>query len=52
MTTHLAESCEEMQMFRDADGPLYDFLKSIGRPMDDCGGNTPLSSLLQSQAVE
>src|SRR5436190_2892253 len=45
LTTHLAESSEEMQMFRDEAGPLYDFLKGIGRPMDDCGGQTPLSSL-------
>jgi cytosine/adenosine deaminase-related metal-dependent hydrolase len=52
LTTHLAESHEEMQMFRDSSGPLYDFLKSIGRPMDDCRGNTPLSSLLQSQAPD
>src|SRR5262249_52864172 len=37
LTTHLAESHEEMEMFCDASGPLYDFLKSIGRPMDDCG---------------
>jgi cytosine/adenosine deaminase-related metal-dependent hydrolase len=37
LTTHLAESHEEMQMFRDASGPLFEFLKSIGRPMDDCG---------------
>jgi cytosine/adenosine deaminase-related metal-dependent hydrolase len=29
-------------MFRDASGPLYEFLKSIGRPMDDCGNETPL----------
>ncbi len=36
-TTHLAESSEEMQMFRDARGPVYDFLKSIGRSMEDCG---------------
>ena len=26
-------------MFRDADGPLYEFLKEIGRDMSDCGGN-------------
>jgi cytosine/adenosine deaminase-related metal-dependent hydrolase len=51
-TTHVAESHEEMQMFRDASGPLYDFLQSIGRPMDDCGGNTPFSFLLQSQAPD
>ena len=42
LTTHLAESREEIQMFRDASGPLYEFLKSIGRPMDDCGSKTPL----------
>ena len=42
LTTHLAESREEMEMFRDASGPLYEFMKSIGRPMDDCGHETPL----------
>ena len=42
LTTHLAESREEMEMFHDASGPLYEFLKSIGRPMDDCGNHTPL----------
>jgi cytosine/adenosine deaminase-related metal-dependent hydrolase len=42
-TTHLAESSEEMQMFREARGPVFDFLRSIGRPMEDCGHQTPLS---------
>ena len=42
LTTHLAESREEMQMFRDASGPLYEFMKSIGRPMNDCENETPL----------
>jgi aminodeoxyfutalosine deaminase len=42
LTTHLAESREEMEMFRDAKGPLYDFLKEMGRDMSDCGGPTPL----------
>jgi cytosine/adenosine deaminase-related metal-dependent hydrolase len=46
LTTHLAESREEMQMFRDASGPLYEFLKSIGRCMDDCGNKTPLELFL------
>ena len=46
LTTHLAESREEMQMFQDASGPLYEFLKSIGRRMDDCGGETPLEQFL------
>lgn len=42
LTTHLAESREETEMFRDASGPLYGFMKSIGRSMDDCGNETPL----------
>ena len=52
LTTHLAESREEMQMFRNANGPLFDFLKRIGRQLDDCGGTTPLSCLLQRTAVD
>src|SRR5882724_432048 len=46
LTTHLAESREEMEMFRHASGPLYEFIKSIGRPMDDCGSKTPLGLFL------
>jgi cytosine/adenosine deaminase-related metal-dependent hydrolase len=42
LTTHLAESREEMEMFRDGSGSLYEFMKSIGRDMDDCGHETPL----------
>jgi cytosine/adenosine deaminase-related metal-dependent hydrolase len=42
LTTHLAESREEMEMFCDASGLLYEFMKGIGRPMDDCGKKTPL----------
>jgi cytosine/adenosine deaminase-related metal-dependent hydrolase len=42
LSTHLAESLEEMEMFRYASGPLYEFLKEIGRPMNDCGKSTPL----------
>src|SRR5262249_40717019 len=46
LTTHLAESREEMEMFRDGSGPLYEFITSIGRPMDDCGSKTPLERFL------
>ena len=46
LTTHLAESQEEMEMFHDASGPLYEFLKNIGRPMNDCGKGTPLELFL------
>ena len=47
LTTHLAESREEMEMFRDASGPLYEFLERIGRDMGDCGGWTPLERFLR-----
>ena len=50
LTTHLAESCEETQMFRDAAGPAFDFLRAIGRPMDDCGHDTSVSLFLRSRA--
>ena len=43
LTTHLAESREEMAMFHDASGPLYEFLKNIGRDMSDCGHETPFA---------
>ena len=43
LTTHLAEAREEMSMFHDASGPLFEFLKSIGRDMSDCGHETPFA---------
>jgi cytosine/adenosine deaminase-related metal-dependent hydrolase len=49
--THLAESREEFSMFHDATGPLYDFMKEIGRDMRDCGGQTPLAYLLRHVAL-
>jgi len=42
LTTHLAESREEMEMFRDGSGSLYEFMENIGRDMGDCGHETPL----------
>src|SRR5213596_1503446 len=36
-----------MEMFRDASGPLYQFLKEIGREMTDCGYDTPLRRFLR-----
>ncbi len=47
LTTHLAESREEMQMFRDGAGPLYEFMKSMGRDMRDCGHVTALERFLK-----
>ncbi len=51
LTTHLAESREEMQMFRDATGPAFDFLQGIGRPMDDCGRETPFSIFHRTRSL-
>ena len=51
LTTHLAESRDETQMFRDASGATFDFLKSIGRSMEDCGGETPVARFLKTRAV-
>jgi len=48
LTTHLAESREEMSMFGDARGPLYEFLKEIGRDVSDCGRSTPLGNFLSA----
>lgn len=51
-TTHLAESREEMAMFHDAAGPLFEFMREIGRPMSDCGRQTPLALLLSYGALD
>jgi cytosine/adenosine deaminase-related metal-dependent hydrolase len=51
LTTHLAESREEMEMFRDARGAAFEFLESIGRPMEDCGRETPLSLFVRTRAI-
>jgi cytosine/adenosine deaminase-related metal-dependent hydrolase len=51
LTTHLAESRDEMQMFRDAAGPAFNFLKGIGRSIEDCGRETPLSLFLRNRTL-
>ena len=50
LTTHLAESREEMQMFRDGSGPLYEFMENIGRDMGDCGHETPLDACSKARS--
>ena len=52
LSTHLAESREEMEMFRSGSGELFDFMSAIGRPMDDCGQGTPLALLLQRGVLD
>jgi cytosine/adenosine deaminase-related metal-dependent hydrolase len=49
--THLAESDEEFEMFRNARGPLHDFLKGLGRKMSDTGRQTPVARLLAENVL-
>jgi aminodeoxyfutalosine deaminase len=53
LTMHLAESAEEMEMFRDGRGRLFDLLQDLARPMDDCGaGKTPLAVMLEREVID
>ena len=53
LTMHLAESEEEMEMFREGRGRLFNFLQSLGRPTDDCDtGKTPLAVMLDREAID
>ncbi len=51
ITTHLAESREESEMFRHAQGPLYDLAASLGRANGDCGHGSPVSHLAEHGAL-
>ncbi len=52
VTTHVGESHEEQTMFADGAGPLFNFLRSIGRPMSDCGnGRSSLRLLAEAAAI-
>ena len=51
LCTHLAESEEEMSMFAKGKGLLYNFLRSIGRSMEDCQGMTPVQAVLGRELV-
>ncbi len=52
LTTHVAESEEEWDMFEKAAGPLHEFLASIGRPMDDCGSRTPFQKWFENHGTQ
>ncbi|MHA3773158.1 amidohydrolase family protein [Verrucomicrobiota bacterium sgz303538] len=51
LTTHVAESREEAEMFREGSGPLYEFMASLGRPMSDCGKGSAFSQLWNCGAI-
>ena len=53
ITMHVAESHAEMEMFHDGRGTLFELLRSLGRPMDDCGkGKTPLAVMLDREVLD
>jgi len=52
LMTHVAESREELEMFRDGHGALYHFMRALKRPMGDCGISSPFALLWQSGAVD
>lgn len=47
-TTHVAESRDEWDMFHNASGPLFDWVRNIGSDMSNCGNKTPFQRLLES----
>jgi aminodeoxyfutalosine deaminase len=47
LSTHLAESRDEIEMFRDRSGPLLEFLRSLGRYELGCDSETPLKAFLR-----
>jgi cytosine/adenosine deaminase-related metal-dependent hydrolase len=51
LTTHIAESAGESEMFRHARGDLFEFLSELERPMHDCGHDTPFGWLWRNGAI-
>ncbi len=45
VTTHVAESVLEFQMFSRGEGEMFDWLKRSGRDMSDCGLGSPVQHL-------
>ena len=45
LTTHLAESALEFEMFQHGRGSMFDWLQRSGRDMSDCGLRSPVKHL-------
>ncbi|MBI3853071.1 MAG: amidohydrolase family protein [Verrucomicrobia bacterium] len=45
LTTHVAESATEFEMFMHARGEMFDWLRRNQRDMSDCGGVSPVQHL-------
>ena len=51
LSTHLAETWEEFDMFVSGQGPLFSMLETLGRDMSDVPGETPVARILGSGLV-
>jgi cytosine/adenosine deaminase-related metal-dependent hydrolase len=51
ITTHVAESAQEYEMFAHARGAMYDWLKRNERDMTDCGLGSPVQQLERAGAL-
>jgi cytosine/adenosine deaminase-related metal-dependent hydrolase len=51
MSTHLAESAHEFEMFMHARGEMYDWLRRNERNMSDCGLGSPVQHMERSGAL-
>jgi cytosine/adenosine deaminase-related metal-dependent hydrolase len=51
LTTHLAESALEFEMFTRGRGPMFDWLQRSGRDMSDCGLGSPVRHLERCGAM-
>jgi cytosine/adenosine deaminase-related metal-dependent hydrolase len=48
VSTHVAESALEFEMFKRKEGTMFDWLRRSGRDMSDCGMGSPIGHLERS----
>lgn len=48
VSTHVAESAEEFEMFVGRRGPMFDWIRRNERDMSDCGGVSPVQALART----
>jgi len=51
VSTHVAESRVESEMFRHANGEMYEWLQHSGREMSDCGLRSPVEHLARARLL-
>jgi len=51
LTTHIAESADEEAMFARGEGELFEFLRGLGRNMEDCGRHSAFSQAVRGGLI-